>query len=406
MSLLSLRPHYRIIFPPNLKYLEFYGLSLDGASIPLSVTHLKFNFFDEPVCFPPRLVVLDVGGNFSQNLNILPSSLRELTISSYYSGPITSLPPNLTHFSFGDSIFTPISCFPLSLAHLTVGNSYNFPLPSFPLLVYLEVGNNFNQELPVLPKLETLSCGRLFDKSISSFASSLKFLTLGECYDRIIPHLPHLVSLYFAGDHLQFEEPNLCKINNLTISLPSAHITALPLSLVRLTINSVMTKDIIDNIPQSVERIDFLGNFNHTVDHLPHSLTHLYFGKHFNQIVDHLPSSIIDLTFGENFNQPVDHLPSSLLSLEFGQNFNQKVDHLPSSLTYLTFGDEFNQSISNLPHSLTHLVLGRNFRKKSIAQALFSWYPNFAFYCFYLFIFLCSCVLFLQGDINISPSST
>ena len=68
-------------------------------------------------------------------------------------------------------------------------------------------------------------------------------------------------------------------------------------------------------------------------------------GWHFNQSVDNLPNSISHLTFIGGFDQPVNNLPNSISHLTFEYCFDQPVNHLPNSIIHLTFGDNFNQQL-------------------------------------------------------------
>ncbi len=120
----------------------------------------------------------------------------------------------------------------------------------------------------------------------------------------------------------------------------------------------------LELIPNTVERLHFIGDFNQPIDNLQFGIKNLVLSDKFNFPVNNLPNSIENLYFGNDFNQNVDLLPNSLTILHFGNKFSQPVDLLPSNLKELKFWCNFNQLIDNLPDSIEVLEVGDYFNKK------------------------------------------
>lgn len=339
--------HTSLFIPPSLTFLEFWGSSFLGNTLPVSLTHLTLGHaFIEPIAlFPPQLKFLKLGALYNQCLDNLPSSLQHLTLGRFFTIPITTLPPNLTHFNFGSSLLKhPLECLPRTLTHLTIGNKFNHPLPSLPHLVFLQLGDKFNTVLPVFSCLQTLHTGKLFGQAI--------------------PHCPSLVRLSVAGDSLILERPSISFIKYISIQSSVVSVGIFPPALIDLSMNRVVGG--VNNLPQTLINLSLGYCFNQTLDNLPNSILSLTIGNSFNRPIDRLPPFISSLTLGDHFNLPADDLPSSLLYLSFGRRFNQKVDNLPSCLRSLSFGEKFNQQVAQLPHCLLTLKFG-HFFNQSIA---------------------------------------
>ena len=135
----------------------------------------------------------------------------------------------------------------------------------------------------------------------------------------------------------------------------------------------------IDNLPNSIEKIELYGKFNQPIDNLPNSIKYLMLGNHFDQPINNLPNSLIKLNLGQYFNHPVDNLPNTIIELELDDSFNQPINNLPQSLKYLTLGNNFNQSVHNLPRTIIHLTFGYYFNQpidnlpETITHLTFGW---------------------------------
>lgn len=112
-------------------------------SLPFDFTKLKnypfldtvFTKFDNPKRLENfwNLKRLIFGGEFNQQLEILPSSLEILYFHGQYNQPLPQLPNTLQSLSLSDA--------------------YNMPLPRLPDgLQFLRIGTNFDQELSYLPE--------------------------------------------------------------------------------------------------------------------------------------------------------------------------------------------------------------------------------------------------------------
>jgi hypothetical protein len=139
----------------------------------------------------------------------------------------------------------------------------------------------------------------------------------------------------------------------------------LPQTLKYLKMHARVKYELNDDIlPASLEEICLL-NYNHPL-HIAklNSLKVLDLGFYFNNDFT-LPTKLIKLALGHMFNLPLnaDSLPDSIEILDFGGDFNQPITKLPSSLKCLELGFEYNHPIdvSVLPSSLVRLNLGHEF---------------------------------------------
>ena len=120
-------------------------------------------------------------------------------------------------------------------------------------------------------------------------------------------------------------------------------------------------------LPNQIERIRFGHYFNQSIELLFQVNTQikfLEFGSSFKKTIDCLSSTqLIKLILGCWFNSKVNNLPSTLEYLEFGELFNQNVDNLPNGLKYIIFGHKFNMNVDKLPSTIIKIVFGKCFNK-------------------------------------------
>lgn len=124
------------------------------------------------------------------------------------------------------------------------------------------------------------------------------------------------------------------------------------------------TKNIIKNIPETVQHLEFGYYFNKKVEdqdnkisYLPLNLKILIFGHDFCQNIQYLPFGVEKLYLSDDFVMNVDNLPNSIIDLHFGNCFNKSINKLPSSIRYLTLGTRFNGSMDHIFKFVTHLTI-------------------------------------------------
>lgn len=94
---------------------------------------------------------------------------------------------------------------------------------------------------------------------------------------------------------------------------------------------------------------NYLTGSLYTVNNLPDSLIKIQFDNRFNNTVNNLPQKIEILIFGFDFNKEIDKLPEILNYLEFGFRFNNEIKEYPKTLKTLIFGSSYNKTVNNLP---------------------------------------------------------
>ena len=124
-------------------------------------------------------------------------------------------------------------------------------------------------------------------------------------------------------------------------------------------------------IPQNVTHLIFGWKFNQQVI-IPKNVTHLTFGYEFNQpvnlsnikyiklncnninIIENLPNSVEEIEFGSNFNLELNNLPNSIKKISFNyfSNYNKELNCLPEFIEYLELGKYYNKKISKFPLNL------------------------------------------------------
>ena len=97
---------------------------------------------------------------------------------------------------------------------------------------------------------------------------------------------------------------------------------------------------------------------------MPEKLTHLTFGSQFNQQVK-LPN-IKYICIGYNNQNLIDNLPNSIIKLELGYYFNLKLNDLPTSIKIIKFNNEseYNEELNNLPNFVEEIELPKTYSKK------------------------------------------
>ena len=70
--------------------------------------------------------------------------------------------------------------------------------------------------------------------------------------------------------------------------------------------------------------------FNHTLDNLPNSIEEINFGLHFNLELNNLPNSIkiIKFNFNSEYNKELNNLPFQLEILELPKKYNKEIKNI------------------------------------------------------------------------------
>jgi hypothetical protein len=124
--------------------------------------------------------------------------------------------------------------------------------------------------------------------------------------------------------------------------------------------NSIISHELLTNLPLTIKYIKFNDKYDYSIDVLMEkNITHIIFGYEFNNSVDNLPWKIEYLYFGYKFNQLLENLPGCMRKLIFPQNsqFNNQLDCLPNSIEYLFLPIYYSKQIDNLPNSIFYLEL-------------------------------------------------
>jgi hypothetical protein len=118
------------------------------------------------------------------------------------------------------------------------------------------------------------------------------------------------------------------------------------------------SNDKLGNIPEFIKKIIFC-ELSREPDDIPNSVEHLEFLGKFDHPLNNLPSSIKSIKLGNQFNKPLNNLPQFVEKLVLGGNFNHTLCNLPKSINYLEIciGPQNFQTLKTIPDTITHLVL-------------------------------------------------
>jgi hypothetical protein len=97
---------------------------------------------------------------------------------------------------------------------------------------------------------------------------------------------------------------------------------------------------------------------------IPESINEIGFMRDFNLEINNLPSKLkkLDLSLCENFNQPLDNLPNGLKILILNEYYPNVLDYLPESLEELSFNcnKTYLHGFNNLPNNIKTLRISLN----------------------------------------------
>src|SRR3989338_6154296 len=116
-------------------------------------------------------------------------------------------------------------------------------------------------------------------------------------------------------------------------------------------------------IPQNVTHLTFGGHFNQQVI-IPENITHLTFGHNFNQQII-IPNNKY-LKINCNNIDIIENLPNSVEEIEFGEYFNLELQNLPNSIKKISFyyDSKYDKELNCLPEFVEYLKLNMHYGRK------------------------------------------
>ena len=274
---------------PNLLHELNLGLKfnqyLDNLPLTLKILNMEnceyFNFSIDCLSNLINLETLSLGYGFCQEINILPTNLKELNIYSLRN-KINYLPANLHNLkinSFSNKTFFSLLTFHQNLKKLIIPYiDLNFLPKSLISLTFINNDNKIDLDLTKFIKLNYLC--------LNFFNNKLK--------------LPDNLQDLYISTRINKNEKLKYSLNNLPEKLINLHIL----------------------------------DYNKTIDKLPNSLKYLNIkGKFDNMII--LPPNIKIAKFGYKFYQPID-LPDSLEELYLSPKYDRPLIH-PKILKILKY---------------------------------------------------------------------
>ncbi len=362
---------------------------------------------------------------FTQEIiqNIMDNQIEKIIFDSQYNSPLPNLPDSVKIIMFGsndyydnfnldevtdsqleclfginDKFNQPIDNLPSNLTHLlfSIGSKFNQPINNLPsTLKYLSLCDNFTHPLDNLPEnlkyLYLYSCNHgyndiIFNYNLDSLPAGLKYFQFNtDCHKCEFNNLP--VGL----EYLILDIPYIQKFNNLPSTLKYFDLKLITDNLKYsmfhpdihkyIDIDNNYDKNLINNLPNSLEELFITSTFLIKIESLPSSIKNLkidgnYLDKtkslsfftsfyllpnsienlellNFRAInLRNLPYSIIKLKlfYCSNFNIDDIELSSNLKHLDIYFNENIKeINILPKSLEYLQINDV---KINNIPPNL------------------------------------------------------
>ena len=134
-------------------------------------------------------------------------------------------------------------------------------------------------------------------------------------------------------------------------------------------------------IPPNVTHLTFGFYFNQQVI-IPENVTHLTFGNCFNQqvnlpyikyikldcnnvnIIENLPNSVEEIEFDEYFNLELLNLPNSIKKISFNNysRYDKELNCLPEFVEYLELNKKYDKKISKFPLNLKTIKCYKNYK--------------------------------------------
>lgn len=161
-----------IVHCNQLKFLNVHG-NINITEYPETIQNLRISDCDNLVKIPDTLINL----RLSNTNIILPKSVKYLELSLIANN-------------------NEIEQWPDNLLHLSLDTFYNFELNNLPSsLKYLNIGEYFDKHIEFPSNLTHFLAGNSFDQSIENIPESLTYLKLGYNFNHKIPSLNKLKRL-------------------------------------------------------------------------------------------------------------------------------------------------------------------------------------------------------------------
>jgi hypothetical protein len=98
-------------------------------------------------------------------------------------------------------------------------------------------------------------------------------------------------------------------------------------------------------------------NFSHPIN-IPSNIKYLILNCNNQSIVQNLPNSIEKLWFKSKFNLPLDDLPNGIISIGFCESsvFARELNCLPNSLEIIELPMKYDKKILNIPKNLKKII--------------------------------------------------
>ena len=200
--------------------------------------------------------------------------------------------------------------------------------------------SKFNQQIIIPENVTHLTFGYHFNQQI------------------IIPqNVTHLIFGYDFNQHVIIPQ----NVTHLTFGNNFNQQIIIPQNITHLTFGWDFNQPVI--IPENVTHLTFGSYYNQQVI-IPENVTHLTFGYHFNQQVN-LPN-IKYIKLNSNNIYLIENLPNSIEEIEFGYNFNLELHNLPNSIKKISFNyySRYDKELNCLPEFVEYLKLPLCYDKK------------------------------------------
>jgi hypothetical protein len=168
----------------------------------LSIDEISFNDnFNGKVDLFSHLRIINFGFYFNQNVDNLPSSVKEINFGPYFEQKIDNLPESIISLKFGSYFNQSVDHLPNSLENLSFGYYFNNEVNNLPQsLKSLSFGRRFNKNVDKLPNgITSLVFGSEFNQPVNNLPSSLEILEFGWDFNQDVDQLPSSVKEIFFG---------------------------------------------------------------------------------------------------------------------------------------------------------------------------------------------------------------
>lgn len=237
--------------------------------------------------------------HFNQNVDNLPSSIKNIKFGNSFNCSIDYLPDSIIHLELGKKFNTLINFFPKILKYLLFNSCYLYKLNNLPdTLLYLEFSAGCREQLTNLP-LNLISfkytqphqyktCGYNSDL----FPCGIQTIT----YNLETNLLPCKLKMLTYNSETNTEKLNNYKFNNFSFT-----------KLINLTLHTFFS--LLTKYYPSLVKLSLQGDFNKLFNWINFpALTHIIFGNTYNREITNIPNSIKYIYVGYNYNQKIDKI--------------------------------------------------------------------------------------------------